>query len=242
MTLDFTADESEVALRQILEHPQARTLRKLSLGGEARVLARYLDLLTGTREVFPWLRALELRRFDMAWQPAIDGITAKRLIAMTPALEDLSLRGHYVLGTFSHPNLRRLALDNYFAGRHMRDADHVLPALTEARLGLGPGPWSENELFLLFSAKRTPALRHLDISAPPRHSLMALLAGLGQMSARRQLTHLYLPAFVTVYEVARLDVTIRSMEDLIEIHVPAELPAPIGHPAQVIVGAGRAGP
>ncbi len=246
LTLDVAVGDDHTVIERVLAHPGTRTLRTVTIAGESIPLANHVAALAKARH--PWLRRLAVHRLDKGWESSIEGAAAKRLVAATPALEVLTLRGHRVFSVFAHPTVQRLSIDNCFAlGPHgLRGADRAMPALAFARIGAGFGLWTPIQLEELFDVNGTPALTRLDVSAEltgimssvptSQPTVLALLASLRQLPIKRQLTHLWLPAIRTGAEHTELELAVATMPALVELHVPKPLLAPLQHPAAVIVG------
>jgi hypothetical protein len=160
--------DSERFYQDLVTSPARTHLRKLRVIG-LDFIAPVLELLAARPN--PWLQELALlQRPDAPHPVAVSTALASRVIAATPRLRVLHLRGRNLVEELPHPGLRALSIQGFDALGSLAGAGPALPALERLDFaffddaGAGPDGISDQRLAALLPADRLPALRELDLS------------------------------------------------------------------------------
>ena len=169
----------------LLEGPAGPYVRRFTTRGpETKVRASVQRLAAKQR---PFLTVLEIAARGGSEHLVISEQLGAKLIAATPRLHELEVRGHRVLGTLGHPSLRRLHLSNHDSVvevvRPRVDEDGFLRVTCDAATGQFAGTVPREELEAALTAIHTTPkynelyAKHADVFG---ETLPALLARLEQ--------------------------------------------------------------
>jgi uncharacterized protein (TIGR02996 family) len=186
-------------------------LREVSMSGSKELLRPVVDALASRSR--PWLQRLAIHRPPIDSSPLLSEARCAALAQATPSLELLELSGERLMGSFTHPSLRTLAV----LGSEAID-------LVE-----GPSVPSLHTLDYAFAIDRQtprglvhpsrfPALRRLDFSREEPGALY-LFDILGTIEVAPQITHLVVPAIRTNDDHALVQAAIDRMPLLREVEV-----------------------
>lgn len=169
----------------LLDSPAGPFLRKFTTRGPATKVRATVQRLAGKPR--PFLTQLEIGVRGSSRDLIISEALGARLIAATPRLYELEVRGHAVLGTLSHPSLRRLHLSNHDSVvevvRPRVDEDGFLRVTCDAATGQYATAVPREELMAALTAVSTSPsydqlyAKHADVFG---ETLPALLARLEQ--------------------------------------------------------------
>jgi hypothetical protein len=169
----------------LLDSPAGPFVRKLTTRGPATKVRATVQRLSGKPR--PFLTQLELGVRGTSRDLIISEQLGARLIAATPRLHELEVRGHRVLGTLAHPTLRRLHLSNHDSVvdvvRPRVDEDGFLRVTCDAATGQFAGTVPREEVTAALTAiANSPTYdqlyaKHADVFG---ETLPALLARLEQ--------------------------------------------------------------
>jgi len=132
----------------LLESPAGPFIRRFTSRGPATKVRATMQRLASKPR--PFLTQLEIGTRGMSRDLTISEQLGARLIDATPRLHELEIRGHRVLGTLSHPALRRLHLSNHDSVvevvRPRIDEDGFLRITCDAATGQYAGTVPREEL------------------------------------------------------------------------------------------------
>lgn len=229
--------ESERFYRALLASPARTYLRRL-LVLDHDDPASVLEPLAAAPN--PWLQELVIRQAPGPSPPAISTALGGRVIAATPRLHSMHVRGRRIFDELPHPHLRALSIQGFDALGSLSGAGPALPALQRLDFaffddaGVGhqervPGA----RLVALLPAARLPALRELDLSrneptAPGVRPPGAFHYGgtinpfrfLLELSPAERLTRLAVPAVRTAEQARLLSASLESMSALERLEIP----------------------
>jgi len=225
-------------LAALLAVPLGRYLRSVTLHGDRHEIAMLLAVLAGTHHT--WLTGLTIVTTSAGPVIAFE----REVVAATPRLVRLELRGHPVFRAIPHPALRTLCVEGP-AVAALADLElpgvtalevafdvhrDALGALVDDRVGAA-GLRSGAPLAALFSIERLPELCRLDLSRnePPPGAARwtgqpvgaggSVFALLGEIDLRHRLTHVRLPAVCSERDYALLQEALAAMPALVELVV-----------------------
>lgn len=168
----------------LLDGPAGPYIRRFTSRGPATKVRATMQRLAGKPR--PFLTAMEIG-VRSSRDLIISEQLGARLIAATPRLHELEVRGHRVLGTLAHPALRRLHLSNHDSVvdvvRPRVDEDGFLRITCDAATGQYAGTVPREELVAALTAISTSGTynqlyaQHADVFG---ETLPALLARLEQ--------------------------------------------------------------
>ena len=177
----------------LLESPAGGYIRRFTSRGPATKVRAFAQRLAAKSR--PFLTQLEITARGNSRDLIISEVLGDKVIAATPRLRELEIRGHRVLGTLAHPALRRLHLSNHDSVvdvvRPRVDEDGFLRITCDAATGQYAGTISREELIAALTATDSSPTynqlyaKHADVFG---ESLPALLARLEQ-AALVQLQH-----------------------------------------------------
>ena len=169
----------------LLDGPAGPYIRRFTSRGPATKVRATMQRLAGKPR--PFLTAMEIGVRGSSRDLIISEQLGARLIAATPRLHELEVRGHRVLGTLAHPALRRLHLSNHDSVvdvvRPRVDEDGFLRITCEAATGQYAGTVPREELVAALTAISTSGTynqlytMHADVFG---ETLPALIARLEQ--------------------------------------------------------------
>lgn len=229
--------ESERFYRALLASPARAHLRRLLVLDHDHP-AGVLEPLAAAPN--PWLQELVILQAPGASYPVISTALGGRIIAATPRLHSMHVRGREVFEELPHPHLRALSIQGFDALGSLSGAGPALPALQRLDFAFfddaGVTHWEQvtgARLAALLPAARLPALRELDLSRneptdPDVRPLGAFHHGgtidpfrfLLELPPADQLTRLAMPAVRTATQARLLSAALAGMPALERLELP----------------------
>lgn len=212
-------------LRDVLASAAGPYLRSLAIGGNHSFLPAAVELLASAPR--RWLRRLAVRRLDdYPERFVIDDATSAALIAASPSLDALEVRGYWVFGELAHPHLRRLRVTCLTALGSLLGEGPPLTSASELDFAFELEDEEDlAELDRIFPCCRLPALRCLDLSRnePGKGTSIgdheAALSLLPRLPIRTQLTHLRLPSLRSNDQLDQLERAVGDMPSVVEVRI-----------------------
>jgi uncharacterized protein (TIGR02996 family) len=201
---DYTMD---LVVAHLLAAPAGEYMRRLTLAGPTAMLSLLLEVVASRKR--GWLQHLAISRPLHETPLLVGDALAKKLVAATPNLDVLDVKGRNMLGRFTHPTVRELGVTGSEAIE--LGAGPPLPALHTIDFALdGDRPMPRG----LFSPERVPALRRLSLAREG-----AIFELLGTIAVAPQLTHLVLQSLRSQGEVEVVQAAIDRMPMLREVTI-----------------------
>ena len=219
----------EEALGSLFDSPLAPYVRRLTIHGGTSYVTRVAHEIARCERA--WLAKLTV---DFVGRDPIVEPTIEPLIAATPRLEELDVRGLRAFETFPHPALRILRVSGWMALPKLCTArgNPVMTGVTALDLAFYDSRWNSSDEYRipveLVAPGAFPALRVLDLSRnepadpdddPAYRPEEAVLAVLHRFALHHQLTRVRLPSLRSDAEFATLSAVVAGMPALVEIEI-----------------------
>jgi hypothetical protein len=257
--IDLKVDDhaAERFFRDLVASPARAYLRRLRVIGLDHI-SPVLEVLAAAPD--PWLQELVVFQLPGAAHPVeVSTALGRRVIAATPRLASMHLRGRSLLDEFPHPGLRSLSIQGYDALGSLHGEGPALPALERLDFAFFDDagvrrrrPIPAEELAALLPGARLPALRALDLSRNEPSGPGVLPRGafnyggtidpfrfVRELPLLDQLTRLAMPAVRTREQEQQLAAALARMPALERLAIPHGYrslapPSELHHPAAAI--------